>query len=246
MTTLEKIQELKIHKKNLETELTNMQPFSKLDRDGREKFYTLTDNIECLEKEIDHYERRAASLLEESNLGRRFKGRTFDSFDREKFPDAFDLVKAFAENFEQNKGEGIFLTGNPGTGKTHLAAAAANYIIKTFGIPVKFGSFTELLEGIKNSFGGNEDAGRELIDVPLLVIDDLGKERQSEWSRSVLYRVINGRYENYSPVIITTNETPQTVEKNIGEATFSRIFEMCDGVSMNGEDYRMKKLGGVK
>lgn len=221
-----------------------MQPFSKLDRDGREEFYILADNVERLEKEIDYYERRATTLMEESNLGRRFKNRTFKGFEHARFPEAFELVQSFAENFEQNKGEGIFLTGNPGTGKTHLAAAAANYIITTFGIPVKFGSFAELLEGIKNSFGGNEDVGRELIDVPLLVIDDLGKERQSEWSRSVLYRVINGRYENYSPVIITTNEPPEIVERNIGEATFSRIFEMCDGVSMNGKDYRMKKLGG--
>lgn len=223
-----------------------MQDFTKLDRDERDRFYTIVDNIEQTEKEIEHYERKAVYLMDSSNVGRRFLSRTFESFDAEKFPKAYEIVKAFAENFEANNGEGLFLTGNPGTGKTHLAAAVANYIIKTFGIPVKFGSFAELLEGIKNSFGGGEDVGRELIDVPLLIIDDLGKERQSDWSRSVLYRVINGRYENYSPVIITTNETPETVERNIGEATFSRIFEMCDGIAMNGEDYRMRKLGGTR
>lgn len=181
-------------------------------------------------------------MLSESNLGRRFEDRTFENFDRGQFPTAYEKVKAYAEGFGSNCGESLLLTGNPGTGKTHLAAAATNYIVKELGMPVRFGSFLELLENLKKGFGSADDLGRELVDVPLLVIDDLGKERQSEWSNAVLYRVINGRYENYAPVIITTNEDLQTLRHNVGEATFSRIIEMCDGVSMNGEDYRQRKL----
>lgn len=219
-----------------------MMDFSALDQEDRYKYYALVDNIEQTEREIEHYSKRGKSIMEESNMGRRFKSRTFETFNRELFPQAYDFVKTYAEKFEENKGEGLLLTGNPGTGKTHLAAAAANYVITQFGIPVKFGGFVEILENIKRTFGTPDDIARQLIDMPLLVIDDLGKERQSEWSNSILYRVVNGRYENYAPIIITTNERMDDLKRNIGEATFSRIVEMCDGVLMNGSDYRMRKL----
>ena len=74
------------------------------------------------------------------------------------------------------------------------------------------------------------------------MIDDLGKEKQTEWSNSILYQVINRRYENFLPVIITTNETMGDLERNIGQATLSRLIEMCDGVRMDGKDYRREKL----
>lgn len=235
------IAEYRQRKEQVDTEIAIIQN-SSLTRDKFERLKDLIDQSAKLDMELESEKRRAERMIEECNLGRRFKDRTFENFDQSKFPSAYEKVKSYAEQFGNNCGESLLLIGNPGTGKTHLAAAATNYIVRNMGISVKFGNFPELLENMKTSFGTEKDIGRELIDVPLLVIDDLGKERQSEWSRSVIYRVINGRYENYAPIIITTNETMMTLRSNIGEATFSRIIEMCEGIDMNGEDYRIRKL----
>lgn len=235
------VNNLRERKERIDKEIAIIQS-SSLTKENFEIVKELIDQSVAIEIELDAERRRAERMIEECNLGRRFKSRIFENFDNTRFPMAYEKVKLYAERFTENCGESLLLMGNPGTGKTHLAAAATNYIVQEHGIPVRFGSFMELLERMKATFYSAEDVGKELVEVPLLVIDDLGKERQSEWSNAVLYRVINGRYERYAPVIITTNENLDTLRNNVGEATFSRLIEMCEGVSMNGEDYRMRKL----
>lgn len=202
----------------------------------------LTEGIERLREDLRQQEAEARKLLEESNLGRRFRDRTFETFKESAFPEAYRTSLDYAEGFEHNEGKGLLFTGTPGTGKTHLAAAIANHVIAEFGTPVRFGGFIDLLDKVKRSFGKDEDVVKELSEVPLLVMDDLGKERQTEWSNAILYQVINRRYENYLPVIITTNEDMGTLERNIGEATLSRLIETCKGVKMEGKDHRKEKL----
>lgn len=196
------------------------------------------DRLMMLEYQIEQYEQRANTLMENSNLGRRFKERTFENFDKSLQPKAYEVAYKYAMDFENNNGGGLLFMGNAGTGKTHLAAAITNYIVSELGIAVKFGNFIDILSDIKKSFRTDDDIVRELKDIPLLVTDDLGKERSSEWSESILYEVINGRYEDYMPTIITTNLTPKQIEKRFGEAVLSRLSEMCTGVLMNGKDYR--------
>lgn len=207
----------------------------------------LSREIRDIELEIDQVSIMATSLLERSNLGRRFKTRTFESFDKTKNEEAYNKTFEYADSFESNDGNGLLLIGTCGTGKTHLAAAITNHIISEFGIPVKFGTFIDLLSDVKSTFDSDSnEKENDIIDkfvkINLLVIDDIGKEKNTEWSNSILYRVINRRYENYKPVIITSNLTIAELEKEIGEATVSRIIEMCDGVKMNGKDARKEKL----
>ena len=202
-----------------------------------------TDQLEAVEREIASLKKKSVELLEQSNLGRRFKDRTFESFQTTDFDAAYRVALEYAQRFEENTGKGLLFIGTPGTGKTHLAAAMTNYIISEFGIPVKFGSFIDLLDNVKRGFKTDEEVVQKLQEVPLLVIDDLGKERQTQWSNAVLYQVINGRYENYLPIVITTNETMKTLEENIGQATVSRLIEMCSGVKMVGKDFRKERLG---
>jgi DNA replication protein DnaC len=81
----------------------------------------------------------------------------------------------------------------------------------------------------------------EMKTVPVLVIDDLGQEKKSEWTNQILYQVINYRYEHMSPIIITTNFTQDELANYLGEAKASRLYEVSYAVPMKGTNYRMEK-----
>ena len=189
-------------------------------------------------------------LIERSNLGRRFKDRTFKTFKTTRENEtALKKAYDYAINFNEyeSKGKGLLFLGQVGTGKTHLTAAIANYLMFEKVIPVKFGNVTTLLGEIKSSYS-DEDAVSEsdlihmLSNTRLLIIDDLGKEKCTEWSNNIIYTIINNRYENYKPTIVTTNFSVKELENQIGEASVSRLIEMCDGVKMDGFDFRKNKL----
>lgn len=216
-------------------------------REDRRKIRDVQDQVSSLENAIEIKKSQAQRLLEKSNLGRRFKTRTFETFDKNKNVSAYEKAFTYADTFDQNDGQGLLFIGSCGTGKTHLAAAITNFIISEFGISVKFGNFIDLLADIKSTWNKESEASEDdiikaFLDIDLLVIDDIGKEKSTEWSNSVLYRVINRRYENYKATIITSNFSIPELEKAIGQATVSRIIEMCDGVKMDGEDVRKLKL----
>jgi DNA replication protein DnaC len=201
-----------------------------------------------------------ARLFEKSNIGERFKNRTFETFNPDQNLKAYQIALDYAENFEKYAQEGqgiIFMSKQFGVGKTHLAAAIANYLITKKHIPVIFGTLIGLLGEIKKTY--DEDSiyttaqvESKLRDVPLLIIDDLGKEKVSDWVLEKFYSIVNYRYENYKPMIITTNLTLEEIEEKfdntngyIGGAIVSRLIEMCRIMKMEGEDYRkiMKKRG---
>ncbi|WP_084145914.1 ATP-binding protein [Anaerovorax odorimutans] len=215
-----------------------------------EKLRKERDKEELLEMEIEWKAERLKRLLKNSDLGSRFQTRTFKNFKTDKHNESiYEKCFQFAKHFEEIKttGKGLLFIGNVGTGKTHLAAAIANYIIKEYILLVKFGSVTSLLNEIKNTYESSSEETelqviKELSNVDLLVIDDLGKEKASEWSNSVIYTIINNRYEGYKPLIVTTNLKIEELEKKLGEAVVSRLIEMCDGIKMDGIDYRKVKL----
>lgn len=194
-------------------------------------------------------------LFDMSQLGRRFRNRTFENWVvTPQNKKALESAKKYAAEFDQMKtdGIGILLSGSMGTGKTHLGAAIANALINE-GTPVIMNTMIGLLNKIKNAYDGEiRETEGQLINlystVDLLIIDDLGKERPSEWALEKLYTIINARYENLLPVVITTNYSVDklvsrlTIKDNYetAEAIVSRLGEMCVGEEMNFEDWRLK------
>lgn len=197
--------------------------------------------------------KRVESVFKQSKLGDRFLTRTFDTFkvnDLNKKPHAAALK--YAQNFQEYKkqGIGIMFNGGFGTGKTHLAAAITLHLLNQ-GIPVIFGTLINLLGKVKQTYSDYSESEENIIDtycaVDLLVIDDLGKEKPTEWVLEKLYNIINTRYENNKPIIITTNFNYDELVRRLtvngndstAKALASRLNEICRGVLADGQDYRM-------
>ena len=198
---------------------------------------------------------RVRELFNMSQLGKRFMTRTFATWKlTPENKKAFESAKKYAEKFEtyKEKGIGLMMSGTKGTGKTHLAAAITIELINQ-GTPVIMNTMIGLLSKIKGAYDGElKETENSLIDlystVDLLVIDDLGKERPNEWVLEKLYTIINTRYDNLLPVIVTTDydidrlRDRLTVKNNTetAEAIVSRLNEMCVGIEMNWEDWRLR------
>ena len=163
---------------------------------------------------------------------------------------AYEKSKRYAEDFANGNNKGsLFITGGVGTGKTHLAASIANYLIEN-EIPVIFGTRITLLNDIKDTYKIDGNCESDVIEkyskIPLLIIDDLGKERPSEWTLEKLFTIINNRYENNLPIIITTNYNKEKLRKRllcnnneeIVDSIISRLYEMCRGIIIFGKDKR--------
>ncbi len=179
----------------------------------------------------------------------RYRGKTLwgFSFDNEAISKKAERAKEALLD-----GGSLFLTGAPGCGKTHLATAlmcewcAAN-LAESGGVPHHakgpplFVPAVELLAGIKRAWdeGGAEHAVMErLFRTPVLVIDDLGAERASDWSRQVFYSVIDRRYREGSQVIITSNLDLERLDRSLDGRIASRLCEMGPVIDMGRADWR--------
>jgi DNA replication protein DnaC len=186
---------------------------------------------------------RTERLLGKSGLGKRFAQRKFETFKpTPETQGAFDACVAFCDNFTEDS-KGLRLVGSYGCGKTHLTASIIHRLAEQ-GIGGVFVVVPELLRAIRRGYNQQNDDSDRLVklteEAPLLVLDDLGAEKPSDWVREQLYVIINRRYENMLPTIVTTNCTTQELVERVGQRTVSRLIEMTTPIKITAKDYRMR------
>lgn len=181
------------------------------------------------------------------SIGKRFQNKSFSNFDKSKNQTAYNICLDYARNIEARleDGKGLFLTGNVGTGKTHLAVAIIDYIARLKKRDriwdIVYVTAVDLLAKIKMGF--SEDKAGEIVtdyeESDLLIIDDLGVEKISDWVHEIFYKIIDHRYNEMKPLIIMSNLSDEEKKAKLGERIISRIYEMCKGTKFYGKDYRV-------
>lgn len=135
---------------------------------------------------------------------------------------------------------GIYLWGPVGTGKTY-AALAIQKRIGEMGINTRFYSAPQMFDMIRDDFDHKDSFNLERIiaNKGVLLIDDLGAEKPSDWVSETVFKIINKRYEEMLPTIITSNLELGELAPRFGDRIPSRIAEMCDVIKMDGGDRRL-------
>jgi DNA replication protein DnaC len=153
-------------------------------------------------------------------------------------------------------GNGLLFTGNIGTGKTHLAVGILQALVLEKSVPALFCDYRELLKAIGNSYNPQVAATelevlRPVFEAEVLVLDELGAAKPTEWVWDTVAHILNTRYNDHRTTIITTNYAnhapggigargarEETLGDRIGERMRSRLAEMCVTVELTGADYR--------
>lgn len=194
-----------------------------------------------------------------------FQLKVFENFEEGLQPQAFKAARKYADKFPLEDARGypslVLHSDGYGVGKTHLACAVAHHIHiidrwcgdpENAVRPVLFQTGPGLIVRVRATYNirheefwheTEEEVYRSLRGVRLLILDDVGKEKASDHTREVYFRIIDERYQRGLPVLITSNLALSGLKTLMGEVTVSRLAEMTGGriIKMSGEDYRLGK-----
>lgn len=189
--------------------------------------------------------------LLEARIPQRYSRCELSTFehDTDSQRDAFRRASAFVQQFPAVD-RGLLLYGPNGVGKTHLAVGILKAVMRTRGARGFFFETRELLKLVRDTYNRSVaetemDVLAPVLKADVLVLDDLGAERTSDWVQETLGLVVNTRYNERRPTIFTSNlvDSPDSTDPRsfiyqLGSRTRSRLAEMCDWVEMHGVDMR--------
>ena len=184
-------------------------------------------------------------IYKQNYIGKKFQNLNFENFNSNSENElAIAIAKDYVnKNITSTNTNGLIIMGESGVGKTHLAASIANKLIENDKI-VLMGRLTTLLDMIKETFKDNTKSENELIElysnVDMIIIDDLGTEKISNWALEKLYTIIENRNENRLPIIITTRfdkqglieRFSQSQDEQLVDAIISKLYQMCYGITL--------------
>lgn len=210
-------------------------------------------------------------LFNQATIPARFAGSTIDDYrdnDATQKKAKYELLRYRDEAARGDSG--FLLWGRPGVGKTHLLCSLLSYLTLERGFSCRYVDFMQLIFDLKQGFSEGRfesQTVQPLLDVDVLLIDELGKGRNTEWELAVLDELVSARYNARKTIHATSNYIPATVpggqlspimeggvripnalDERLGERIFSRLHEMCRMTEIKGEDFRvganspMKKL----
>jgi DNA replication protein DnaC len=192
--------------------------------------------------------------LGRSNIPRRYHHCTLANFEayNDSLTRAVNLAQRVVETFPGGEAadRGLLLMGMPGVGKTHLAVAILKKCIVDRAAQGLFYTTSDLLALLRSTYTGEEKTTesqvlRAITTADVLVLDELGRERATEWRDEMLHLIVNTRYSERRLTIFTTNfdigsdvSDPDTLQCRVGFRVYSRLHEMCEFIHLDAADYR--------
>ncbi len=247
---------------------------------GREGFFGRDDDGYEVFRPCDRrHTRRRMDLFNTARIGQRYSAATFATYEPRNASQvsALETARLFTSTFGAGKGArgGLLFWGPVGTGKTHLALSIFRALTLDFGVPCRFVDYGNLLMDLRRSFraeAGTSEAALmlPLVEADVLIVDELGKGRDTDWELTVLDDLISRRYNAARVTLFTTNlsaesrpasargrgfnagfdqrqgraisQAPPTLEERLDARIYSRLCEMCDFIRVDGDDYRRTGL----
>jgi DNA replication protein DnaC len=230
--------------------LCNDTGWKHVERDGR----SAVTRCDCWRASL------AETLKRKARVAPRYRNCNLDQFatyDNPSLEEAVRCARALVKQFPVVS-KGLFFLGPPGVGKTHLAVAILNQIVHEKRAHALFYDTRDLLRVIRETYDpvarqSERDVLRPVMDAELLVLDDLGAERTTDWVDEMLNLIVNTRYNERRLTLFTSNYRDsddltdmESLQIRIGLRMYSRLREMCDFLDLDGADYReLPENGGV-
>jgi len=199
-----------------------------------------------VERERQKRTARARRAVSASSMGKLLEDASFDKWEhRPELAKLYTDCRDYAKEWPKRKaqGKGLVLAGLNGTGKSYLAACIKREV-EGQGDVVVFVSVPDLGGRIRATWDREKGAPTEqevfdaMVDADLLVLDDLGAEAPRPVTEEQLYRIIDGRYRNKRPMVVTANVSPQQFDARFGARIADRLAEVCDLLVLNAKSYR--------